>query len=122
MTTLGISLLSVVRAFSSPINEEQAWSLCYQTIKNLVCSQEASSSLQSLPSQCKLNCRHRLPYIHSLEDLVLKKDGSVEIQVPSTSLSGTVLREERIHFPRQLITANFIPLPVYHFLSTTAFL
>ena len=89
MTTSGISLLSVVRAFNSPINEEQAWALCYQTIKNLVCNQEASSSLQS-PSQCKLNCRHRLPFIHSLEDLVLRKDGSVEIQVPSTSLSGTV--------------------------------
>ena len=84
MTSTGISLLTVVKAFSSPINEEQAWALCYQVIRHV----QTSLKKEEGPSTC-----YRYPIITSLEDVILLKDGSVGVQAeqehdqdePSTS-------------------------------------
>jgi hypothetical protein len=78
-----LSLLSVVKAFSSPINEEQAWALCYQTIKHVYPRDKDASSQEEATTSSRREHHHRrsrFPVVKSLEDLILLKDGSIRIQ------------------------------------------
>lgn len=62
----GTSLLDILKSFNGPVNEEQAWAICYQVIKSIVSSSshEHSNQLRTLASH---------------NDLLVQKDGSVTI-------------------------------------------
>jgi hypothetical protein len=58
-TTAGASVEAILRAFNAPINQEQAYALCFQTVRQL--------TGQSVPAG--LTTKH----------LILNKDGTVRI-------------------------------------------
>ena len=73
-TTLG----TILRCFNSPVNEEQAWALCYQIVKYVI---------QQLSTSNDINSDFNLNAIKTLDEIVLLKDGSV--RVPSV-FSSTI--------------------------------
>lgn len=78
------SLGTILRCFNSPINEEQAWALCYQIVKYVVnqisITVDETSTINN-DSLCQLNS------IKTLDDVILLQDGSVH--VPSV-FNGTI--------------------------------
>lgn len=74
------SLGTILRCFNSPINEEQAWALCYQIVKYVV-HQISMTVDETHESSCQLNP------IKTLDDVILLQDGSVH--VPSV-FNGTI--------------------------------
>lgn len=66
MDESGTSLSDILHSFNGPVNEEQAWAICYQVIKSIASSSshEHSNQLRTLASP---------------SDLLVQKDGSVTI-------------------------------------------
>lgn len=66
MDECGTSLSDILQSFNGPVNEEQAWAICYQVIKSITSSSchEHSNQLRTLASP---------------SDLLVQKDGSVKI-------------------------------------------
>ena len=66
MDELGTSLSNILQSFNGPVNEEQAWAICYQVLKSIASSSshEHSNQLRTLASP---------------SDLLVQKDGSVNI-------------------------------------------
>lgn len=87
--TGSLNLLEIVEAFKSPINEEQAWALCYQIVKNVILRHHEDERRSSQSSSLQQRPRPRFPIITSMEDLELNRDGSVKLPMPSSS--GTML-------------------------------
>lgn len=63
---MGTSVEAVLRAFNGPINEPQAWALCFQTVKHL---------------------SHPFPSSLTTKDLILDRDGSVRLRSTATGES-----------------------------------
>lgn len=61
-----VSVEAVLEAFNGPINEEQAWAICFQTVKHL---------------------SHPFPSCLTTKDLILDRDGSVRLRSTSTGES-----------------------------------
>ena len=62
-TMEGLSLHNILDAFNNPLNEEQAWAICYQ------CARFLQNQWQQSPAECRL-----FGGLHAVE---LAKDGSV---------------------------------------------
>lgn len=80
-----LTLFSIVRAFNSPINEEQAWAICYQLARFALTEGAAQPTPLSQPNtspppddvdESQLTY---LPNIDSLEDIIILKDGSAKV-------------------------------------------
>ena len=76
------SLGTILRCFNSPINEEQAWALCYQIVKYVV--NQISMTVDETTNN---DSSRQLNPIKTLDDVILLQDGSVH--VPSV-FSGTI--------------------------------
>ena len=59
----GMSLSSILESFNGPLNEEQAWALCYQVVKHVISRQSEV----------------RFVAVERPDDVYVKKDGSVYI-------------------------------------------
>lgn len=74
------SLGTIVRCFNSPINEEQAWALCYQIVKYVI--QQISTTA--------VNSNNQLNPIKTLDEIYLLKDGSVKVpSIFNFTIAGT---------------------------------
>lgn len=74
----GVSVEAILRAFNAPINEEQAWAICFQTLRHLT---------GPLPPQVTIKHLH------------LCRDGAVLVKpAPTGTLSPCVLRPSS-HLP-----------------------
>lgn len=85
----GLSLMSILQSFNGPLNEEQAWALCYQMVKHVI---SRSPEVRFIP-------------VESPDDVWVKKDGSVFISSQnspggssSTSRSGVPSAKSKRNF------------------------
>ena len=65
-----VTLLKVLEGFNAPLNEEQAWAVCFQCAKHLASKWEGS------PMECHA--------FKDVQSVLLAKDGSVSIRSEST--------------------------------------
>lgn len=88
LTTKGpssLTLLEIVEAFKSPINEEQAWALCYQIVKNAISRHDHEDETQPPSPSSSQDPRPHFPVMTSMQDLILSRDGSVKLGLPSST-------------------------------------
>ena len=80
-----LSLLHVVEAFNAPVNEEQAWAICFQ------CAEHYSQVSRQLDSASVRNFIY-FTQRQELEDVYVRTDGSItvgKLDTSSTELEST---------------------------------
>lgn len=74
-----LSLEDILRLYSQPINEEQAWAVCYQSCRTLAKQQRGRR--RSSPAATTGACPAALPRrISGPGDVRIQKDGSVRVE------------------------------------------
>lgn len=95
MDESGISLSNILQSFNGPVNEEQAWAICYQVVKSIACSSshEHSNQFRTLASP---------------SDLLVQKDGSLTISRNSQECSEKKVRLTKISFLSFFLRKNLV--------------
>lgn len=99
-----ITLQQILEAFCAPINEEQAWAVCYQCARNLQSSapqliqatdgKAVPASSSKLPKVDQVGTKHSI-HVFSLADVALSSDGNVVVTINKTgTFLGGICREK----------------------------
>ncbi|XP_013411067.1 protein spire homolog 1 isoform X1 [Lingula anatina] len=68
-----LSLQDILEAFNAPLNEEQAWAICFQCLQHLKKHWDAGNAI----------------YIYGLPSVYVHKDGTVSCEAPTTGKQST---------------------------------
>ncbi|KAM9852583.1 protein spire homolog 1 [Aulostomus maculatus] len=75
-----LSLEEILRLYSQPINEEQAWAVCYQCCTTLAKAQRGRRSSPAAAAAAEASSAAATRRISGPEDVRIQKDGSVRVQ------------------------------------------
>ncbi|XP_070691038.1 protein spire homolog 1-like [Pempheris klunzingeri] len=79
----GLSLEEILRLYSQPINEEQAWAVCYQCCRTLAMGHRGRRSSSAAAAAAGASSAAAPRRISGAEDVRIQKDGSVRVEKQS---------------------------------------